>query len=143
MGTQSIKRVHQGEGLLGSIEENDPDGYVTNFDAEDWLSDTRNIALVIDQDIALFAEDFPGCYEGHYFFKSRGRQAVKNALSFLNSAFMDYGAEVIKGLTPHMNRPAMWMSYRLGFKSYGTVDHHRGECEIFCLTKSEFKDKYL
>lgn len=111
------------------------------FDPKNWLSNARNVALTNDNgDIALFERELPGIVTGHYFFHSRGREALNAAVEMLKEAFTgDFDIELIRGLTPTDNLGALWMNKKLGFKSYGKVETLAGPCELVILTKKEWE----
>lgn len=110
--------------------------------ADEWLSNPTNIALENDLgDIALFEIGFKNIYSGHYYFKSRGKQAIKSAKEFLDHLFNTcYNIHVLIGLTPITNKPARWMSRQVGFKSHGIVEGPKRQYEMFILTKREFNN---
>ena len=113
-----------------------------NISAEDWLKVPTNIALVNDnEDVALFEIGFKDVYTGHYYFKSRGREAIKVARQFLDELFNTcYNIDVILGLTPISNLPARWLSRQVGFKSHGLVQGPKRHYEMFIITKKEFNN---
>lgn len=134
-----MRRTFDADSVDKAVQRN-PDAI--NFNAEEWCSNTDNIALTNDKDdFALFENEYPGAYTGHYFFNSRGKEAVKAAEEFLLEAFTNYPIEVIRGLTPADKLGAKWLSRRLGFTSYGTVETIVGDCELFILTKDEFNNE--
>lgn len=112
-------------------------------DCIDWIADPNNIALVNDQgDMALFEIGLKHIYTGHYYFKSRGRQAIDAGHEFLDAIFNTcYNINVVMGLTPIDNRAARWMSRRLGFKSYGDQQIGDQHFEMFIITKKEFNQE--
>lgn len=111
-------------------------------DPIEWLADPVNIALENEQgDLALFEYGLPQkkIYSGHYFFKSRGKQAIVTARAFLDELFNScYNIHVLMGLVPIENRAARWMSRRIGFTSHGNEEINGNEYELFILTKKEF-----
>lgn len=113
--------------------------YDDNFDVGRWLSDSRNIALSDGGDVNLFEYKSAGTYEGHFFYRSRGKAAVKTAERMLEEIFSFPQVDVIVGLTPTDKTGAIRLTRHLGFKSYGLVDHPRGRCELFVLTRSEYE----
>ena len=120
-------------------------GEFEGFNPEEWLQHPKNIALTNgNDDIALFehqAEMAEGTVCGHYFFHSRGKQAVEAAKTFLEEIFSEeYDVENIMGLTPIEHKGALWMNKRLGFKEHGTVDTVEGPCMFVLLTKQQWKD---
>lgn len=54
-----------------------------NFDAAAWLSDDRNIALRIGEDVGMAEWFAPGVYQIHVWFVSRGKQALERARAML------------------------------------------------------------
>lgn len=114
---------------------------ITGFDPSDWSDNLNNWALSNDNgDIALFEYEYDGVYSGHYFFFSRGKEAVKAAKSLLKSFWtMNEDAKVIRGLTPLENLGARWMNKQLKFKSYGVIKTSVGPCELVILTKEEWR----
>jgi hypothetical protein len=112
------------------------------FNPVEWLEDTENIALVNDQgDLALFERFSPSLVYGHYFFKSRGKEAITVAKAFLTEAFFteEYSIKVIAGLTPVEHLGAKWLTRRLGFKFQEVLDSVSGPHELYILTQQEWK----
>ena len=118
---------------------------IEGFEPKEWLSNPLNIALINDNnDIALFEnqEALSRTVCGHYFFFSRGKEAVKAAKEFLHELFSsDYGVETITGLTPEEHKGALWMNRRLGFNDYGQVETVIGPCRFVMLTKEQWKEQ--
>lgn len=116
----------------------------SNFDPVTWLADERNIVLENNLgDIALFEYQSDGIVIGHYYFKSRGREAVQSALKFLERIFDPcYNIHVIKGITALDHLGARWLSRRIGFKSYGVVHAQGRAAELFILTASEYRSQH-
>lgn len=117
-------------------------GDVTGFEPVSWLSDLNNVALTNqNKDIALFQrqEENPVSGQGHYFFWSRGKDAIKAGKEFLREFFTGpYNIEVIMGLTPLTHKGALWMNTQLGFKKLEVVSSHLGELQMVMLTKEEW-----
>lgn len=117
---------------------------VVGFDPEQWLEDANNIALINENnDIALFEkqQDLRRTVCGHYFFFSRGKEAIKAARQFLEEIFSEaYLVETITGLTPENHKGALWMNKKLGFQEHGLVDTVIGPCRFVLLTKQQWKD---
>ena len=124
------------------IEAMDPFLPLEGFHPAEWLKREENIALTdSDGSCALFEYVKPGIYYGHYFFRKRGREAVKLSHEFLNEIFET--ARIVVGLTPVEKKAARWMSRHVGFKSQGIVDTDMGEHEMFMLTKEEYNGLHL
>ena len=115
---------------------------IEGFYPREWLKDDNNIALTnSNNDFALF-EHIDGLYTGHYFFNSRGKEAVKAATDMLDEIFSDtYSVNVIRGLSPLQELGARWLNRKLGFTSHGVVQTKAGPCELVILTKQEWNNK--
>lgn len=112
------------------------------FDPIEWIQQDQNICLTDGSgNISLFEEVSPNVFEGHYFFKTRGKNALILARTMLSIFMQDYQPYVIKGLTPLEHLGARWLSRQLGFKSYGAVQTPVGPCELFILTKEDWENK--
>lgn len=93
------------------------------------VADRRNICLFSDDGGAFFAWRGPGVFEGHSFFRVRGRAAIDLGRAMLGMI----EARMIWGLTPEGNRPARWFNRQLGFQSLGMIDTPEGRCELFVM----------
>jgi hypothetical protein len=100
------------------------------LDCTKLLSDERNICLLAENGGALFAWHGPGVFEGHSFFRARGREALRLGARMLDAIFASH-AEMIWGLTPEENRAARWFNRQLGFRSLGMMRTPDGLCELF------------
>jgi hypothetical protein len=116
---------------------------IVGFEPEEWLSNEMNIALINDNDdVALFEHqvNLTNTVCGHYFFFSRGKEAIRASKDFLNDIFSnDYYVETITGLTPEEHKGALWMNRRLGFIDHGRIDTAIGPCRFVMLTKEQWK----
>jgi hypothetical protein len=111
-----------------------------DFNPSAWLSDLRNIALVNNRgDVNLFQYETDGVYIGHFFYVSRGREALQAAIEMLARIFQE-DVEVLIGITPDDKPAAKWLARKIGFKSYGPVEHVCGPCEIFILSRVEYEE---
>ena len=114
-------------------------------DVIDWLSDPTNIVLENQYgDIALFEYGIPvrRIYSGHYYFKSRGKQAIKAGKKFLDELFNScYNVNILIGMVPVERREVTWITRQLGFKSYGPEEARGKQYELFILTKKEFNNE--
>lgn len=107
------------------------------LDCDKWVGDTNNIMLRSGDSTGIFAYEYPGLYTGHYFFRVRGREAINLAKEMLDEMFNKYDAKAIRGLTKTNNKPALWITRQLGFKSCGLVITENGEHEMFVLTRNK------
>lgn len=114
-------------------------GQVT-LDIENWLENPHNIILInAKEDVAIFEDMGNGLVNGHYYFKSRGKQAIEAGQNFLDEIFNEcYNIQVIRGFVKITTLGARWISRRLGFTSHGVVKVGNNSYELFILTKKEF-----
>lgn len=91
------------------------------------LADQRNVCLLSEGGGALFAWRGPRIYEGHSFFRVRGRQAI--ALGKTMLGMLD--ADLVWGCTPEGLKHVRWFNRQLGFCSLGMIDTPEGRCELF------------
>jgi hypothetical protein len=112
-----------------------------SIDWQEWLDDYKNVMVVDGDDVGLGTFEYPGVYNVHWFFVSRGKYAKKMALEMLDYFFTNHDVKALRGLTPTNLRGACWLARQLGFKSYGTFEFAYGPCELFCMTKDEFYNK--
>lgn len=94
------------------------------------IADERNVFLVDGDNGAAFLWRGPGVFEGHSFFKARGREAITLGSRMLES--MAGQASLIWGTTPAKLRAARWFNRQIGFRSLGMVETpDLGLCELF------------
>lgn len=117
---------------------------ITGFDPDDWTKNVWNVALTNDnEDVALFqrTDESLSSFYGHYFFWSRGKQAVEAGKKFLEEFFTGpYGATTIIGLTPVSHKGALWMNKQLGFKEVDILPSIVGDLQMVLLNKTEWSD---
>lgn len=108
---------------------------------DEWMNGTENIALRNTKgDVALFEFRQKGVYTGHYFFISRGKEAIATAEDMLSEIFSPrYDVDIIVGMTPLDKKGAIWMSRRIGFTSMGDADIGGRAHRIFVITKKDFQ----
>lgn len=124
--------------LLQEAAKRAPGSMNEDFDFQGWLDNDKNYMLVCGNDVGLATFEYPGLYNVHWFFTSRGRDAIRMARSMLSEMFTKYGAEAVRGLTPANLKAARWASRQVGLKSYGVVHYPDGDYELFIMTKEEF-----
>lgn len=107
----------------------------------EWLHGSLNIALRNTKgDVSLFEYRQPGVFTGHYFFKSRGKEAIESAEDMLHEIFSEvYDCNCIVGMTPLDKKGAVWMSRHLGFKNMGDADIGGRTHRVFVMTKKDFQ----
>lgn len=130
-----IKRTKDAETIQRVMEPYLP---LEGFDPSLWSDNPNNIALIDEKDnLVLLEYNLPNVYTGHWFFNSRGKEAVSVAIEMRDEIFSAYGAKVVRGLTPLQKLGARWLAKRVGFKSHGVTHTPTGPCELFILTKED------
>lgn len=97
------------------------------LDGSALVSDPRNVVIADERGGAIFAWRGPGIYEGHSFFRVRGREALDLGKEIIGK--LDF--EMLWGATPLQLRAARWFNRQLGFESLGEIDTPEGRCELF------------
>ena len=129
-----IARTHDAQLIDEKTKE-----FQYDFDPYEWVDDRNNIALVNEKgDLNLFQYERPGVYIGHFFYVSRGKEALRTAREMLEAVFSLPEVDAITGLTPEDKLGAKWLTRKLGFKSFGDINTVAGLCELFILTRSDY-----
>lgn len=103
------------------------EGHLSVFDL---IADERNVFLVEDDNGAAFLWRGPGVFEGHSFFRARGREAIRIGQRMLGS--MEGQACLVWGATPAKLKAARWFNRQIGFRSLGMIETpDLGWCELF------------
>lgn len=115
---------------------------VSRLNLIETFSNPRTILLVSDdRDYSLFEWFNDSVYTGHYFFRSRGREAKKVGREMISYLFKTYPfIQMIRGLTPLEYLGARWMNKQLKFKSHGIVQTDCGPHELVMLTKEDWNE---
>lgn len=109
-----------------------------------WLSNPYNLMYRIGDDIGLATFDYPGLYTVHWFFKSRGKAAIKVCQDMLTEVFEKHGAEAVRGVTPIENKPARFLAKYVGCETISIEEFPQGTYELMLLSKerfNQFKEK--
>lgn len=101
-------------------------------DAAALLADRRNICLIADDGGAMFAWRGPNIYEGHTFFRCRGRDAIRLGRDVLRE-IETRGARLVWGITPEGLRHVRWFNRQVGFVSHGMIETPEGAGELFVM----------
>jgi hypothetical protein len=101
------------------------------LEATTLLADRRNVCLLAEGGGAMFRWTGPGVYEGHSFFRVRGKEALSLGRAMIACMGLNYGATLIWGLTPTDNKAARWFNRKLGFRSLGPMQSPDGWGELF------------
>lgn len=136
---RSINREFNPDNLRQTMDEFK--NKTVGFEAEEWLSDDKNIALTDGKgNYNLLEYDSPGVYYAHTFYKDRGKTAVRLIQEMVRHIFDNYPVEVMKGLAPLTHLGARWITRKAGLKSHGVVHTVIGPCELFILTRKEYQE---
>jgi hypothetical protein len=122
----------------------DPYGYKMEPDNKTWLEVPGNVAYTVGEDLGMATFDYPGLYAVHWFFKSRGREAVEVCIAMLEKVFGEHGAKVVRGVTPMNNLPARRLAKYVGCETISIEEYPDGPYEIMLLYKdrfNQFKEK--
>jgi len=103
------------------------------IDLNNWINQPTNIVLVNENgDLALFEKQ--GTWQGHYYFKSRGKKAIEAGKNFLDEIFnLCYDIKILTGLTPLTNLKARWFNRQIGLKSQGVIIINKEPFELFTI----------
>lgn len=106
----------------------------------DWLAHSGNIAVTFDNgDVVLFDFEGDGVYAIHVLFVGRGRTAIEHAREAICRMFADHGATLIMGLVPDFRPDVKLLARWTGMRSAGMRRTSRGPCELFVLSKFQWK----
>jgi hypothetical protein len=106
----------------------------------DWLAGPGNVPVTFDNgDVVLFDDEGDGVYAIHVLFTGRGRTAIEHAREAIGVMFADYGAKLIMGLVPDFRRDVKLLARWTGMRSAGMRWTSEGPCELFILSKAQWK----
>lgn len=106
----------------------------------DWLAQPGNIPVTFaNGDVVLFDDEGDGVYQIHVLFVSRGRVAIELAREAIRRMFTEHGANLIFGLVPDFRRDVKLLARWTGMRSAGVRWTPEGSCELFVLSKSQWK----
>ncbi len=100
---------------------------------DQWLDEPRNIAILEDDDLALFDYNDHGVYEIHLFFHSRGKEAVEAAKAVTRQMF-EFGAHMIVASIPAINRKACVVARMTGYHFLETRETPYGQVRVYFIT---------
>lgn len=106
----------------------------------DWLAFEGNVPIVSDKgDVTLFDYEGDGIYEIHVLYVSRGREAIDQASEAIRTMFEQHGANLIYALVPVFRPEVKMLARWTGMRSAGLRDMTEGLCELFVLSKFQWK----
>lgn len=121
-----IHRIRNPLVLAALLDSNAPKDLVgTKATPAEWLAIDDNIALRINDDLAMFEWIAPHVYAGHVWFASKGAQALDHGRQIIAAMFGRYGATSIGGETPVGNRAAVIFARQLGFRRVGEANREK------------------
>jgi hypothetical protein len=106
----------------------------------DWLAREGNIPVTFDNgDVTLFDDEGDGIYQVHFLFQSRGRKAIEHARESFRIMFTEHECRLIFGLVPDFRRDVKMLARWAGGHSAGMRETSEGLCELFVLSKFQWK----
>lgn len=114
---------------------------LTKLDLSNFFRNDGNVALGVNEGVALFGYRGNGVYEGHYLFTPalRGKRALAIARLMLAHMFTTRGARVIVGETPVSDRAARHFTSALGFTRRGTTTDTQGRpCVVYEMDRASW-----
>lgn len=106
----------------------------------DWLAHPGNIAITSDKgDVTLFDYEGDDIYEIHVLYVSRGREAINQASKAIRTLFEEHGASLIYALVPAIRPDVKMLARWAGMRSAGLRSTPYGTCELFVLSKFQWK----
>lgn len=106
----------------------------------DWLSRPGNIPMTFENgDVVLFDDEGDGIYSIHVLFKGRGRTAIDHAREAISRMFQEHGASLIMGMVPDFRRDVKLLARWSGMRTAGLRSTVHGDCELFVLSKTQWK----
>ena len=101
----------------------------------DWVRNPMNVAITEGDDLALFDYIEPGVYEGHFFFQSRGKEAVE-ATRIITARMLET-AHLIIGRVPLINRKAGVIARSAGYHYVGISHTEHGPVFVYLAGKMQ------
>jgi hypothetical protein len=106
----------------------------------DWLAFEGNVSITTDDgDITLFDNEGDGVFAIHVLYVSRGRKAIERARDAIRAMFVDHDAKLIYGLVPVFRPDVKLLARWTGMRSAGLRQMPDGLCELFVLSKFQWK----
>lgn len=106
----------------------------------DWLASPGNIFVVTDdEDVTLFDNEGDGVFAIHVLYKSRGRKAIERAKDAIAELFEKHDARLIYGMAPVIRPEVRMLARWTGMRSSGLRETRHGLCELFVLSKFQWK----
>lgn len=106
----------------------------------DWLAREGNVPVTFDNgDIMLFDTEGDHIYQVHVLFQSHGRKAIEHARKSFEIMFTEHDCSLIFGLVPEFRRDVAMLARWAGLRSAGVRWTPEGNCELFVLSKFQWK----
>jgi hypothetical protein len=95
---------------LAVLQSANRDDYTMHPSDEVWLGIPENVMYQKDDDVGLATYDYPGLFAVHWFFRSKGKDALRTAVEMLDDLFTNYGALAVRGVIHMDNKPSRFPS---------------------------------
>jgi hypothetical protein len=106
----------------------------------DWLAYAGNIPIIGENgDVTLFDNEGDGVFEIHVLYVSRGREALREAKRAIRAMFEEHDARVIYAMVPIIRPEVKLLARWAGMRSAGLRLIPSGLCELFVLSKFQWK----
>lgn len=106
----------------------------------DWLASPGNMPVIFPNgDVMLFDYEAPGEFQVHVLFVSRGKKAIEHVREAFRTMFNEHGASLIFGMVPEFRRDVKMLARWTGMRSAGLRATNHGPCELFILSKFQWK----
>lgn len=106
----------------------------------DWLARSGNIPITFGNgDVVLFDDEGDGIYSIHVLYKGRGRTAIEHSREAISRMFEEHGATLIMGMVPVFRRDVKLLARWTGMRSAGIRSTSHGDCELFVISKAQWK----
>ena len=106
----------------------------------DWLARPGNIPVIFDdEDVVLFDDEGGDIFQVHVLMESRGRKAIGRIREAFAMMFQFRGASLIFGMVPAIRPDVALMARWVGMRSSGLRDTLHGPCELFVLSRAQWK----
>jgi hypothetical protein len=106
------------------------------FDIDEWLNNPLNYALIDGDNIAFAEYKKEGVYWVHFCFDTaRGREAISLANKMKDAFCRNFNNPVLIGLVAAENKPAVFVTKKMGFRHLDFVTTEHGLTHIMYYKK--------
>lgn len=115
-----------------------PYDYHFGPDNATWLANHDNLMYVEGENVGLATFDYPGMYTLHWFYKSRGKEALKVCKRMIEKLIAEQDVKVLRGVIHMDNKPSRFLAKRMGFQRVSIEEFLDGPNELIYMTKEVF-----